>query len=99
MVSPPLFLFRMAASRGHLSHVPDPAPTAEEFHTAGAQVLSYRDLCPCPFPSPDLAHDPYHGLAGAVRHVDVCGICDLARLASYPIPEREAAWLLQQIIR
>ena len=99
MVSPLLFLSRMAALRGHLSHALYPAPTAVEFHTAGAGPLSYRGLCPCPFPSLDPAHDPYRGLVGAVKRVDVCGIYGPARLASCSIPGKEDAWLWQQMLR
>jgi hypothetical protein len=98
MVSPLLFLSRMAALRGHLSHVLYPAPTAVEFHTAGVGPLSCRDLCLCPFPSLDHAHGPYRGLVGAAKRVDVCGIYNPARLASYPIPGKEGAWSWQQLL-
>ena len=96
MVSPLLFLSRMAASRKHLSHVLYPAPTAAEFHIVDVWALSYPDLCP--YPSLDPGHDPYHGLVGEGRRVDVYGAYNLAHLVSCSIPEKEDAYPWGQVL-
>jgi len=91
MVSPLLFLFRMAVLR-HLSLVLYPAPMEAEIRIVDEERPAYRGLCLYPFPSLDPAHDPSHGLVGPGRRVDVYEMCDLAHLASYLSPAKGDAW-------
>jgi len=95
MVSPLLFLSRMAVL-SHLSLVLCPAPTAEEIHIVDEGRLAYHGLCLYPFPSLYPAHDPFHGLVGPGRRVDVYAMRDLAHLASYLSLAKEGAWSQQQ---
>ena len=91
MASPLPFLFRVAASRSHLSHVLCPAPTAMEIHIVDGWHLAYHDLCPYPSPSLDPGLDLSHGLVEAGRRADVCGMRNPVHLASYLIQAKKDA--------
>jgi len=82
MVSLLLFPSRTVASKGHLSHVLYPAPTVAVFHTVGVWYLSYRDLCPYPFPSLAPGLGLCHDLVESAKHVGVCETHNLGRLVS-----------------